>query len=315
MTAGTHHINTGDRAGYAFPLLLKTRLAPTPSGFLHLGNIMSFVLTAALAERHGAQLLLRIDDLDRQRLRADYVQDIFDTLRFLDLPWQEGPRDIITFERYYSQLHRMDLYREALQQLRDEERVFACNCSRTTLAASGGIYNGACLNKKLSLDDPDVCWRLRTDEPRELIARTCTFPIHTKLPAAQRYFIVRKKDGFPAYQLSSLIDDLHFGIDLIVRGEDLWPSTLAQLYLAGSLRRHRFKEVVFYHHLLLTDNDGTKLSKSAGATSLHYLRHQGDTPADICTSIARQVLPGALAENRYELGRLLLDHLPEPQLV
>src|SRR5882762_5324158 len=91
-------------------IFTRTRIAPTPSGFLHLGNAFSFALTAKLARETGARLLLRIDDLDRDRVEARYVQDIFETLHFLGIPWDEGPRDILAYEATWSQVYRMDLY-------------------------------------------------------------------------------------------------------------------------------------------------------------------------------------------------------------
>src|SRR5258708_37010017 len=97
----------------------RTRIAPTPSGFLHLGNVVSFVRTVELGKRKGAKVLLRIDDLDRERVEPEYVQDIFDTLEFLELPWDEGPRNVEEFERDWSQIHRIGLYREALDVLRE----------------------------------------------------------------------------------------------------------------------------------------------------------------------------------------------------
>ena len=106
----------------------RTRIAPTPSGFLHLGNVLSFAITAALAERAGAKILLRIDDIDQARADKQYVQDIFDTLNFLEIPWHEGPRNVKQFEDQYSQLHRMGLYNEALTQLQGSKLVYACNC-------------------------------------------------------------------------------------------------------------------------------------------------------------------------------------------
>src|ERR1700719_4550756 len=99
------------------PTFRKTRIAPTPSGFLHLGNVLSFAITAALARRTGARILLRIDDLDSQRSAPEFVQDIFDTLRYLEIPWDEGPRDYGEYASQYSQLHRMDLYNRALETL------------------------------------------------------------------------------------------------------------------------------------------------------------------------------------------------------
>src|ERR1700760_1845577 len=111
----------------------KTRIAPTPSGFLHLGNILSFSITAALAKESGAKILLRIDDLDQPRVNKDYLQDIFDTLNFLEIPWDEGPKNVKEFEADYSQQHRMMAYQEAIDQLIDHKLVFACTCSRKQL--------------------------------------------------------------------------------------------------------------------------------------------------------------------------------------
>jgi glutamyl-tRNA synthetase len=106
--------------------------------------------------------------------------------------------------------------------------------------------------------------------------------VRTQLDVTMQDFVVRKKDGYPAYQLTSILDDLYFGVDLIVRGQDLWPSTLAQLYLASFLPGGAdFKKTRFYHHELLKDQDGGKLSKSAGATSVQFLRKEGRSPEDI----------------------------------
>lgn len=268
---------------------LRTRIAPTPSGYLHLGNIYSFVLTATLAQRHGARILLRIDDLDRQRAQRAYIQDIFDTLNFLEIPWHEGPRDADEFEREYSQVHRMELYRAALAELKETQALFACNCSRTKIqkADASGSYTGHCRTRGVPFDAAEGSWRLRTDNDAPLTVRTLGEPVVEGLPREQTDFVVRKKDGDPAYQLASLIDDEHFGVDLIVRGMDLWPSTLAQLYLARLLGHEKFMETTFYHHPLITGPGGDKLSKSAGATSIQYLRKEGRSKEDVYTLLAR----------------------------
>jgi glutamyl/glutaminyl-tRNA synthetase len=275
----------------------KTRLAPTPSGYLHLGNVLSFALTAALARRTGASILLRIDDMDKTRAGREYVQDIFDTLNFLEIPWDEGPRNYAEFEREFSQLHRMDLYRGALQQLLDEGKLFACICSRTSMLrdSSDGGYPGTCREKKLPFDGEDTSWRLRTAGAAPGAGVASGVMGRASLPAEMRDFIVRKKDGFPAYQLASVMDDLHFGVDLVVRGQDLWPSTLAQHFLARQLRKDAFGEIHFYHHPLLVEPAGTKLSKpagaklskSTGAASILGMRGQGLKPTDIYSMIAR----------------------------
>lgn len=257
---------------------IRTRIAPTPSGFLHLGNIFSFALTAALAKRTGASILLRIDDLDRDRAAKPYVEDIFDTLRYLQIPWQEGPKNADDFEKRYSQLHRLSLYGEALETLKKSGKVYACNCSRSHILRNNpeGVYPGTCRHRQLPLDAKDVCWRLNTREASVVPVRTFENGVkNLEVPRDMQDFVIRKKDGMPAYQLTSVVDDLYFGVDLIVRGTDLWPSTLAQLYLSSLLQPNGFHAVTFYHHPLLLDASDRKLSKSAGDTSIRYLReHQ-----------------------------------------
>lgn len=266
----------------AFPFS-KTRIAPTPSGFLHLGNVLSFVITMAWARRTGAKVLLRIDDLDRERYQPAFVQDIFDTLNFLELPWDEGPRNLPEFEKEYSQVHRMPLYQQALQSLAQDGRVFACTCSRSALQNTTS-YPGTCRDQHYPLDMPQVNWRLYTDTYAAITIKTVPSGITSAiLPASMQDFVVRKKDGFPAYQLSSIVDDLHFGVDLIVRGADLWPSTLAQLYLAAQLPANSFPAISFFHHSLLTAANGSKLSKSAGDTSIQFLRKEGYSRAAVYT--------------------------------
>jgi glutamyl/glutaminyl-tRNA synthetase len=315
------------------PSFKKTRIAPTPSGYLHLGNVLSFALTAALARKTGAGILLRIDDLDRGRVSKDYVEDIFETLRFLGIPWDEGPRNPGEYEREYTQLRRMELYGEALRRLREERKLFACTCSRTQVLrdSTDGGYAGTCRNKGIPLDTEGCIWRIRTEAAGEIgvkgiagvsggsvaargkgiaeagvqgIAEAAgEKEIRAALPVEMTDFVVRKRDGFPAYQLTSVIDDLHYGIDLVVRGEDLWYSTLAQHWLAGELGRGAFKEIHFYHHALLMETGGldggaegesmraggAKLSKSAGATSVRYLRGQGVQAADLYPMIVHML--------------------------
>ena len=268
----------------------KTRIAPTPSGYLHMGNAASFLMTSALARETNAKLLLRIDDMDKERVRKEYVEDIFTTLRFLGINWQEGPGNYNEFAERYSQAHRMKLYEESLQQLREEKNVFACRCSRMQL--QNGNECG-CREKDLSLDFPNTSWRLVTDEALPLTVLSMNgICITASLPFSMKSFVVRKKDGLPSYQLSSLVDDDYFGVDAIVRGQDLWESTLAQQYLALKLDKKFFREVVFHHHPLLMDaQSGNKLSKSAGASSVRHLEGEGTTREELIKLID-ELMPG-----------------------
>jgi len=282
------------------PTFSKTRIAPTPSGYLHLGNVLSFALTAALAHKTGAKILLRIDDLDQQRIRTEYVQDIFDTLNFMEIPWHEGPQNIREYKTEWSQMYRQESYQQALKRLRLQGDLFACNCTRSTNQPC------TCATHRLPFDESECNWKLRTTNG-DIVMQT--YPdeiITTKLPADVQNFIVRKKDGLPAYQLASVLDDLLFNVDLVVRGQDLWSSTLAQLQLAQKLRVEPFLKAFFYHHQLLMSTADQKLSKSSGDTSIKHLRESGKTPAEIYGMIA--ILCGKVegANNWHELGSLLL---------
>lgn len=287
----------------------RTRIAPTPSGYLHLGNILSFALTAALARQTGTSILLRIDDLDRERADKRYIQDIFDTLNFLEIPWDEGPRNYTEYENDWSQIHRLPMYRDALQKLKDENVVFACTCSRAQIRQinADDTYPGTCRHKNIPLNAENVSWRLKTDEPATLNIKTFPYTIiEATLPPAMRHFVVRKKDGYPAYQLTSVLDDIYFGVDLIVRGQDLWASTLAQHYLSAKMSAHAFQDITFYHHPLLMASGNKKLSKSAGDTSIHYLRSQSKNPADIYSAIANMLGSNEPVKNWEELARLIM---------
>lgn len=286
----------------------KVRIAPTPSGYLHLGNVLSFAITATLAHTTWATTLLRIDDLDKERITDAYIQDIFDTLNFLEIPWQEGPRDIAEFKAAYSQRHRLPIYNAALQQLCSANKVFACTCTRAQLAAvNGGLYTGHCSRLHLPYDTPNASWRLRTDNLTIQSIKTISGAIDVNLPEEMHSFIVRKKDGMPAYQLASVIDDLHYGVDLVVRGMDLWPSTVAQHYLANCLAGHRFSNITFYHHPLINNTSGIKLSKSAGDTSIQQLRKSGKKAADIYGSIAKMLNLKGQITDFIKLGTAVLD--------
>jgi glutamyl/glutaminyl-tRNA synthetase len=262
----------------------KTRIAPTPSGYLHLGNALSFALTWALARQQGGVVALRIDDLDNARFRPEYLQDIFDTLHFLGLDYDEGPQDPADFRQHYSQLHRLPLYHGLLDQLVRQGLVYACPCSRTQVAAlsAQGLYHGTCRNKQLPLDTPGTAWRLRVPEGTavrfsDLVLGEVAVPLAEVMPD----FVVRRKDGVPAYQVASVADDGRMGVNLVVRGQDLLSSTAAQLFLAGLVGEEGFMKARFVHHPLVQENDGGKLSKSQGSLSLYDMRKRGVRAAEV----------------------------------
>lgn len=266
------------------PVYSLTRFAPTPSGYLHLGNIYSFLTTLKIAQKYRAKILLRIDDMDRERVKQEYIQDIFDTMDFLEIPYDIGPKNLRDFETEYSQKYRMPWYLDALESLKKSGNLFACNCSKTKILEmnADGKYSGYCRNRKLGFNRKNMAWRFLVDTKESFSFEDIEFGVKTeRLPEILADFILKRKDGLPAYQLTSVVDDLHYGVDLIVRGQDLLGSTLAQVYLSKHLPKNRFEYTGFFHHSLLKRADGQKLSKSAGDTSVQYLRKSGKKKEDI----------------------------------
>nr|WP_256366204.1 glutamate--tRNA ligase family protein [Lewinella sp. W8] len=251
------------------------RIAPTPSGYLHEGNVANFLLNARLAGEEGG-LLLRIDDMDRSRFREVYLEDIFRVLDHVGIHWTQGPRNPEDFHAHWSQRFRMAEYHSALAELRHHPLVFACPCSRREL--QHGEHAHHCLSGKIPLESEGVAWRINTRAlpPQTLPNRFGETPFVIDLHQEAADFVIRKKDGRPSYQVGSLVDDLHFGVTHVARGEDLLPSTAAQSVLAELLGvSTAFSQIYFVHHPLLRGADGEKLSKSAGARGESLLEDAG----------------------------------------
>ena len=196
------------------------------------------------------------------------------------------------------------MYDQFLDKLCQNKLVYACTCSRKQLNEGVACK---CFDKNWQLSTPEASWRLITYNGSVFIKNYNGEVFETSLPDDMQNFVVRKKDGFPAYQLTSVADDLFYGVDLIVRGNDLWPSTIAQHVLAKALGLDDFGKIAFYHHPLLTGEAGEKLSKSAGSTSIKYLREQGKKPADIFNMIAYMMNPKLHAANWQQLGEIILS--------
>lgn len=287
--------------------MFRSRIAPTPSGYLHFGNAFSFLFTALRVREHNGSLLLRIDDIDEERKRPEYVNDIFVSLDWLGIEWQEGPSGPEDFELNWSQHRRMDIYNHMLTQLREARVVFACECSRKKLASLQGYpYPGTCDHLRIPPDTPETSWRVHVpsncvvhffDEARGEIA----FP----LGETSGSFVVRRKDGLPSYQLASLADDVHFRMNYIIRGEDLLSSTASQLYLAQKLNLEGFLHARFLHHKLEKDDQGHKLSKTAGSISLQYMRKHDINVSQVYKLFAEQFL--GLENTRIGTFRELFD--------
>lgn len=245
--------------------MIRTRFAPTPSGQLHLGNIANFLLVEKLAREGKGSIRLRIDDCDGTRTRPEFIRQIFETLHWLGVEWQEGPRSPAEFPEH-SQIQNKEKYWQRLQVIRQGgENIYACACSRKEIG--DGPYPGSCRGKKLAFTPGTHALRLRIDEPG--LAREFGDPV------------LWRKDGGPAYHLASVTDDLDHKINLIVRGEDLKSTTELQKHIAKIFTGQGFGHVTFVHHPLLTGPDGEKLSKSKDSLSIAALRREGATPESI----------------------------------
>lgn len=286
LRARDRTIHPAEMKPAAQQLNIRSRLAPTPSGYLHLGNAVNFLQAWLLVRKAGGVLKLRIDDLDSDRCRPEYIEDIFRQLDWLGLDWDEGPSGPDDFTRRHSQRLRLNRYHEVLENLRECAMLFACTCSRKEILrrSPDGLYPGTCRRRSHPPADFHAL-RIRV-EPGT------TVPIgadEVRLDRELGDFVVWRRDDRPAYQLASLVDDRDDRVNLIVRGEDLRGSTGAQLYLAAHLGWEEFTGARFIHHPLLPGPEGRKLSKSDDALSLAALRARGETPLLAYRAAARQL--------------------------
>ncbi len=258
-----------------------SRIAPTPSGYLHAGNALSFLLTWLLVRSQGGHLHLRIDDLDAPRLKKSCLDDIFRQLEWLGLDYDSGPSGVEDLSASHSQVFRISKYETMLEKLRGNGQLYACTCSRKQVreVSGNGVYPGTCRNQKKAFNPGQAVWRVRLPRPCVIsIEEPGSLEGRVGLSAEMGDFIVCRKDGLPAYQIASLADDLELGTNLVVRGEDLIPSTAAQCFLAHCLGESMFPNARFLHHPLLKNPDGKKLSKTGDAFSLRELREVHQTP-------------------------------------
>lgn len=258
---------------------MRTRIAPTPSGYLHVGNAFNFLVTAELVRTIGGTLFLRVDDLDQERVRPEYVEDVFRSLAWLGIRVDEGPSGPEDLQRSWSQQLRMDRYERVVEQLGVTGHLYPCACSRAQREREGsGVH--LCRTGEIGITPVGTPWRLKVPDPcpvswSEWDGTPQFVELNSAMPDP---VMVQRGNGRPAYQVASLVDDMDMGIDHVVRGADLIPSTACQWYLSRILDQPAFQAIRFHHHPLVTDGTGRKLSKSAGDTSLRSLREAGRSP-------------------------------------
>ena len=267
----------------------RGRLAPSPTGYLHLGHARTFWTASQRARQTGGTLILRNEDLDRDRARPEFVAAFLEDLRWLGLEWTEGP-DVGGPFGPYSQSERLNSYREVLEQLRAGGWLFPCQCSRKDIqnavraphaADDEPIYPGTCRPRTVLEEGSQarVNWRFRVPDGAVIEFVDGHFGPQSFV-AGQDFgdFVVWRHDDLPSYQLACVADDTAMRITEVVRGADLLVSTARQLLLYQALG---WPPPRFYHTPLLTDEYGVRLAKRHAALSLRALRAAGRTPESL----------------------------------
>ncbi|MDX1296319.1 MAG: glutamate--tRNA ligase family protein [Sulfurimonadaceae bacterium] len=251
--------------------MVVSRIAPTPSGYLHLGNAVNFLLTSWYVRNQGGTLILRIDDMDATRCRSEFLDDVFFALEWLQIDIDEGPSGTDEFYRNYSMVDKMDYYRDELYKLKEKNGLlYACECSRKTIEqyASNGIYPQLCRNSAYNLETHRSAMRIHVPDDTVISIGDRKICLDKEIGD----FVLWRKDGLAAYQFVSVIEDRDLGVNTLIRGEDLLVSSAAQLYLAPMMQADRFANATFIHHPLLMGEGNKKLSKSEGAYALKQMR-------------------------------------------
>lgn len=281
----------------------RGRLAPSPTGLLHLGHARTFWTACERARRAGGALILRNEDLDQQRSKSEFVEAFIEDLNWLGCKWSEGP-DIGGDHAPYNQSERTRLYRDTLEQLIETGNVYACTCSRKDIQSSVGAPQGA--------DDeliyPGTC-RINTcvGKPSDAAALNASawglgegtqFSLRMRVPDGREIyfndrglgertfvanrdfgdFVLWRHDDVPSYQIAVVTDDIAMQITEVVRGADLLVSTARQLLIYEILG---VGAPMFCHCPLVCDEEGERLSKRSDDVSLSALRESGKTAREV----------------------------------
>jgi glutamyl-tRNA synthetase len=263
----------------------RGRLAPSPTGYLHLGHARTFWIAQERARAAGGTLILRNDDLDRARCRPEFVAAMYEDLHWFGFDWSEGP-DVGGPYAPYNQSERLSLYIAAFERLRIGGFLYPCTCSRQdvlrALAAphqgeEEPLYPGTCRGESPDRPRVGVNWRFSVPEGTAISFVDGALGLHTET-AGRDFgdFLVWRKDDLPSYQLACTVDDAAMGITEVVRGADLLTSTCRQLLLYRALGE---PEPAFHHCPLMNDEHGQRLAKRHDALSLRTLRERGSAPS------------------------------------
>ena len=262
---------------------IKTRFAPSPTGYLHVGGARTALFSWLHARKHGGKYVLRIEDTDLQRSTTESVNAILESMTWLGLDYDEGP---------FYQTRRFDRYNEVIEELLEKNLAYRCNCSRDRLEAlrEGQMqrkekprYDGHCRSLPISADEPHVI-RFRNPPEGSIIIDD---QVRGKIVFQNDELddlIIRRTDGSPTYNLTVVVDDLDMGITDVIRGDDHVNNTPRQVNILQALG----KESPRYAHVpMILGDDGARLSKRHGAVSVMEYRNQGILPEALLNYLVR----------------------------
>jgi len=287
---------------------MKTRFCPSPTGFMHLGNLRTALFSALFAKSQNGQFLLRVEDTDKERSDIRYTKAILQDLEWLDLTWQDGP---------YFQSQRTEVYNKYYQQLEKAGLVYPCFCTKEQLA----------LARKLQLSSgrppryPGTCTKLSQEEIEAKIAAGESYTLRFRVPEHKTIefhdfvqgvhqfnsddigdFIVRRTNGTPPFMFCNAIDDALMGVTHVLRGADHVANTPNQIIILEALGL----PIPQYGHIsLIMGYDGTPLSKRHGSSSIADMRENGYLPGAIINYLAR--LGHRYKDNNFMIIKELAD--------
>lgn len=289
---------------------MRGRFAPSPTGYIHLGNVWTAFLAWLQVRQQKGTLILRIEDIDEQRSKSEYTQALLEDLAWLGLDWDEGPGKGGPYGPYIQQ-ERYSLYEKALQELQAKHLLYPCYCSRARLQAIGAphegehrLYDGHCYGmpeEQRRQMDRKPSWRVHVPHVSVSFTDGSYGPFSDYLPRVCGDFVVRRADGLYAYQLAVAVDDGSMGITHVLRGRDLLSSTAQQIWLMEVMG---YTPPSYTHVPMLIDASGNRLSKRQQGITVRSLRDRGVQADAILSALA---LAGGLVSERrlYHKGELL----------
>jgi len=280
---------------------LISRFAPSPTGHLHLGHVISALYVWGISKALNAQIILRIEDHDQLRCKLEYEESILTDLEWLGLIPDDGVSSHGAPSKY-RQSDNLDSYQSSLEVLRANDLVYGCGCSRKDLKArlptmpQGDelVYDSFCRRRNIDDNDSKRLRLVVTEQNFSFIDGIEGKQIQS--PVSQcGDFLIRDNNNQLTYQYTCSVDDLKQGINLIIRGQDLIDSTGRQMYLMDTLTPNRHS-IDYYHHPLIYDNLGSKLSKQAFSEPIKNMREQGVSSRQIIGEAFRQLNISQISE-------------------